>query len=250
MPLTGTEESLPGAEDSPETDEEAEAPREPVELAKDGGKGLEELTPVPGRIEFELIPIGRVTEFELTPVPKGMEGDKLTPVGKSIELEFKPVEGVTELGLTPVPKGTEVDVTPVGGRLVLELTPVPRGIELEELTPVPTGKPTPLLVVGNSGGTLLGLVPRNNELDWGGIETSVPGPVDGPETTLLVVGTIVKLPGIGNGAPTGITGGVKDGEGDATHSYPRGPTTSVEEGEMIVVGVERSHKEEAETRLG
>lgn len=58
MPLTETEESLPGAEDSPETDEEAEAPREPVELAKDGGKVLEEPNPVPRRIEFEVILIG------------------------------------------------------------------------------------------------------------------------------------------------------------------------------------------------
>lgn len=159
-----------------------------------------------------------MTELELKPVPKGMKSDRLTPVGKNIELESKAVEGVTELGLIPVPKGTEVGVTPVGGRTVLELTPVPRGIEVDELTPVPRGKATPLLVVENSGGTLLGLVPRINGLDWGGIKTSVPGSVDDPATTLLVVGTVVKLPGIGNGAPAGITGGVKDGEGEATHS--------------------------------
>lgn len=140
---------------------------------------------------------------------------------------------------------------------MLELTPVSRGIEREGLTPVTRGTgelltgeaPTPLLVLGNGGGTRLGRVPRNTELGEAGIVVKVPGPVDGPATTLLVFGTAVMLPGLGYGASVGIAGGLKDGKGEATHSYPRGPTTSVEEGETMVTGVEMVHNEEPDTRF-
>lgn len=109
---------------------------------------------------------------------------------------------------------------------MLELTPVLRTIDLERLTPVPRkteelltgGMTNALLVLGNGGGTLLGPVPRNTELEEGGLVTPVPGLVDGPAITLLVVETAVMLPGLGYGASVGIAGGVKDGDGEATHS--------------------------------
>lgn len=203
----------------------AEAPEEGVELFEDGGKGLEEVTPLPRGIELELTPAGGLIALWLTPVPKGTEGDDLTPLGGKIELELIPVGRMTELGMTPVPKGVKDDVTPIGGRIVFELTPVPRGIEREGLTPVPriteelltVGAATPFLVVGNGGETLLGPVPRKIGLE-GGMVTPVPGPVDRPATTMLVVGTAVMLPGLGYGALVGIAGGVKDREGEATHS--------------------------------
>lgn len=250
VPLTGADAPLLEAEESPDANEEAGLPEGPVELVEDGGKGLEEVNPVPKGIELELIsvgaaielgltpvskgteeekltpvgrkmepeliPDGRAEKLELTPVPEGMEGDELIPVGGKIEPELTLVGGVAELGPTPVPKGAEGDVTPVGGKIVLDLIPVPRGIEPEKLTPVPRGAEE-LPVLGNGGRTLLSPVSNSTELE-GVIVTPVSGPVDSLVTTLLAFGTVVMLPGVGYGALVGIAGGAKDGEGEATHS--------------------------------
>lgn len=124
-----------------------------MELVGGGGKGLEEVTPVPRGIELEPIPVEGTTELGLTPVPKGREGDEVTPVSGKIELELIPVGGKTELDPTPVPRGIELEGP----------TPVPRGTE--ELLTGGTG--TPLLVLENGGRTLLSLVPKNTELEEG-----------------------------------------------------------------------------------
>ena len=51
--MAGAKESLPGAKESPGADNEAEAPKRPVELVEDGGKGLKEVTPVPRGISTD-----------------------------------------------------------------------------------------------------------------------------------------------------------------------------------------------------
>lgn len=88
VPLTEAEEPLPGAEASPEADENTEGFERPVKLVEEGSKGLEEVTPVPRGINFELMLVERIIELRLTSVPKGMEGDENTPVCGKIRLEL------------------------------------------------------------------------------------------------------------------------------------------------------------------
>lgn len=111
-----------------------------------------------------------------------------------------------------------------------------------------------MLELGIGGGIVLGPVPRSTELGEGENGILVTGPVNDPDPRLLaeilVGGTAVELLGLGYGASGGIAGGIKDGEGEATHSRPRGPTTSEEEREVMVVGVDRVHNEESVTELG
>lgn len=103
-----------------------EEPRELVRPNEDGGKGLEEVTPIPIDVELD-ISFEEAIELRLIPVPGGTEFDELTPVGGFILLE-----------LISVPKEVELEaLTLVCERVALELTPVPGNMELGRLAPVP-----------------------------------------------------------------------------------------------------------------